>query len=50
MKSKLKIDKDLEQYLIKETYRGIDINTDFDWQWVFRFNNNYGASVVKFYR
>ena len=45
MKTKLIIDEDLKGYLVTENNRGTENN--FNMQWIFKFDNNYGASVIK---
>lgn len=60
MKTELVIDEDLKKYLIEENDRSnneyhkewcekIGVDT-FDWQWKFKFENHYGASVIKHQR
>ena len=60
MKTKLVINEDLKMYLKEEIDRGNDefykelckrVNIDsFSYQWLFKFNNGYGASVIKQFR
>lgn len=56
MKTKLIIDEDLKKYLYKEkdrTNKDTEVlsrtfkRENFDMQWIFKFNNNYGVSVIK---
>lgn len=60
MKTKLIVDEDLKKYLVEFSDRsnnkfhkeacekiGVDVS---DWQWKFKFENRYGASVIKHYR
>lgn len=58
MKTKLVIRDDLKGYLHSEKDRSTKYTLElerrfkrdsFDWQWLFRFDNGLGASVVKFY-
>lgn len=59
MKTLLKINNDLKKYLLEEIDRTEDESSKyvcsvlgrdpFNWQWRFKFENNYGASVVKHY-
>lgn len=57
MKTKLKINKEFEKYLYKfedkteketnkEVCKILEVDT-FNCHWVFKFENNYGASVIK---
>lgn len=48
MKTKLIIDDEIKPYLVEEIDRHTEMPGDeFAWQWRFRFENNYGASIVK---
>lgn len=52
MKTELVIDEDLKEYLIEENNDdtlGYHI-VNFNRQWVFKFKNRYGASVIKHFR
>lgn len=46
MKTDLVIDEDLKQYLVRENNRSDEL-LGYDKQWVFKFENNYGASIIK---
>lgn len=60
MKTKLEIEEDLKEYLVEENNRSDEkVNVEmckkievdaFNFQWVFKFKNRYGASVVKHFR
>ena len=57
MKTKLIIDEDLQQYLVEEIdrtnhpsnleYAKLLKDDPFNFQWKFKFDNNYGASIIK---
>jgi len=56
MKTKLEINDDLKKYLLiardrsTEEMRKISEKIgreNFDWQWIFKFDNEYGVSVIK---
>ena len=58
MKTKLVINDDLKVFLHAEKNRATEHTLEleriykrdsFDWQWLFRFDNGLGASVVKFF-
>ena len=56
MKTKLVINDDLKSYLYKEIDRSSEESEvlsnifkreNFDWQWLFKFSDKHGASVIK---